>query len=81
MLDQRFLYEAPLMPQSPGLSQREHEAVILEHCVENLGKRSMTGGMGNARPAFKLGSTGKIQPVVIEVDNAFAARWVETIYP
>ena len=79
MLDQRFLYEAPPMPQSPGLSQREHEAAILGTLRRELGETKYDRWLGNASASVQAGEHGQdSQSVVIEVDNAFAARWVET---
>ncbi|MCH2150743.1 MAG: DnaA/Hda family protein, partial [Phycisphaerales bacterium] len=67
------------MPQSPGLSQREHEAAILGTLRRELGETKYDRWLGNASASVQAGEHGQdSQSVVIEVDNAFAARWVET---
>lgn len=67
------------MPQSPGLSHREHEAAILGTLRRELGETKYDRWLGNASASVQTGEHGQdSQSVVIEVDNAFAARWVET---
>lgn len=67
------------MSQSPGLSHREHEAAILGTLRRELGETKYDRWLGNASASVQAGEHGQdAQSVVIEVDNAFAARWVET---
>ena len=74
-----LLVRGPPMPQSPRLSQREHEAAILGTLRRELGETKYDRWRGNASASVQAGEHGQdSQSVVIEVDNAFAARWVET---
>ena len=67
------------MSQSPGMSHREHEAAILGTLRRELGETKYDRWLGNASASVQVGEQGQDpQSVVIEVDNAFAARWVET---
>ena len=67
------------MSQSPGMSHREHEAAILGTLRRELGETKYDRWLGNASASVQVGEQGQDpHSVVIEVDNAFAARWVET---
>ena len=67
------------MSQSPGMSHREHEAAILGTLRRELGETKYDRWLGNASASVQAGESGQDPHcVVIEVDNAFAARWVET---
>ena len=67
------------MSQSPGMSHREYEAAILGTLRRELGETKYDRWLGNASASVQTGEHGQDpQSVVIEVDNAFAARWVET---
>ena len=67
------------MSQSPGMSHREHEAAILGTLRRELGETKYDRWLGNASASVQAGDSGQDpHSVVIEVDNAFAARWVET---
>ena len=67
------------MSQSPGMSHREHEAAILGTLRRELGETKYDRWLGNASASVQAGESGQDpHSVVIEVDNAFAARWVET---
>ena len=63
------------MSQSPGMSHREHEAAILGTLRRELGETKYDRWLGNAGAAFKPEIQARPTSVVIEVDNAFAARW------
>ena len=61
------------------MSHREHEATILGTLRRELGETKYDRWLGNASASVQAGEHGQDpQSVVIEVDNAFAARWVET---
>lgn len=67
------------MSQSPGMSQHEQEAAILGSLRRELGETKYDRWLGNANASIQSEGSGQDhQSVVIEVDNAFAARWVET---
>ena len=67
------------MSQSPGMSHREHEAAILGTLRRELGETKYDRWLGNASASVQAEESGQDpHSVVIEVDNAFAARWVET---
>ena len=67
------------MSQAPGISHTEHGAAILGTLRRELGETKYDRWLGNASAIVQTTEgDDNHQTVVIEVENAFAARWVET---